>query len=104
MTTLDLRNVGVLFIKALANKLWPFELTGGVTCPNLTGATATFTISQSAIIQTLTVGAGLTITGVNKIAVNAAPLQEGVYSYSFEIRPVSGAVIRIIHQIHVTNE
>ena len=104
MTTLDLRHVGKLFIQALANKPWPFEMTGGPTCPSLIGAAATMIISQSSIIQTLTVGAGLTITGTNKIAVNAAPLQEGVYSYSFEITPLTGSVIRIIHQIHVTNE
>ena len=104
MTTLDLRNVGKLFIQVLANKPFPFEMVGGVTCPVLTGATATLIISQSATIQTLTVGAGLTITGVNKIAVNAAALAEGVYSYSFEIIPVSGAAIRIIHQIQATNE
>ena len=104
MTTLDLRHVGKLFIQVLSNKPWPFEMVGGITCPNLTGATATMIISQSATIQTLTVGAGLTITGVNKIAVNATALPEGVYSYSFEIIPITGDVIRIIHQIHATNE
>ena len=104
METLDLRHVGKLFIKTLSNKPWPFEMTGGISCPILTGATATMIISQSGTIQTLTVGAGLTITTVNKIAVNAAPLQEGMYSYSFEIVPISGEVIRIIHQIQVTNE
>ena len=104
MATLDLRNVGKLFIQVLENKPWPFEMTGGPTCPILIGATATMIISKTGVVQTLTVGAGLTITGVNKIAVNAAPLQEGVYSYSFEIIPVSGEVIRIIHQIQVTNE
>ena len=101
MVTLDLRNIGELFIKTLTNKPWPFEMTGGASCPSLIGATATFIISQLTTIQTLTVGAGLTITAANKIAVNAAPLIEGVYNYSFEITPVSGAVIRIANQIQV---
>ena len=101
MVTLDLRNIGELFIKTLVNKPWPFELTGGVTCPVLTGATASFIISQAATIQTLAVGAGLTITAANRIAVNAAPLAEGVYNYTFEITPVIGAVIRIANQIQV---
>ena len=99
MVVLDLRNIGVLFIRTLATKPWPFEMTGGANCPSLIGASATMIISSTTVIQTLTVGSGLTITAANKIAVNGSPLAAGIYSYNFEITPLSGAIIRIQNQI-----
>lgn len=103
MATLDLRHVGKLFIYVLENKAWNFELTAQAGAPILTGATATMTITKDFYIQTLSIGSGLTITAVNKIAVAPAPLVLGIYNYSLEIIPVTGDVIRIIDQIQCSN-
>lgn len=105
MALLDLRHVGDLFIWVLTNRPFQFELIGDINCPVLTGCSAVLTIKQGDIVkQNLIIGAGLTVTAANKIAVYAAALPKGVYDYSWEITPVTGEVILVFDQIQVTNE
>lgn len=104
MATLDLRHVGKMLIRVLENKVSNFEIVGQIGTPVLTGAAATFKIIKVAVTTTLTIGSGLTITASNKIAVTLPALQQGIYDYNMEIIPLTGEVIRIIDQIHCTNE
>jgi len=107
MATLDLRRVSTLNIQVLFNEAWNFTLTltGAST---LIGATATMTISRylnSTPVQSLSVGGGLTITALDKIAINPANLLTvGDYVYDLEITTLSGEVYRIKGRISATYE
>lgn len=104
MPTLDLRHTGKLFIQVLATKTWNFELTAPAEAASLIGASATMVIKNTSIVQSLTIGAGLTITASNKLAVVPAPLALGIYDYVLEIVPLTGDSIRFIDKIDATNE
>ena len=103
MVTLDLRHTGQLYILVLANKPFFFEMTAQTGAPVLTGAAATMIITGQ-VNRTLTIGAGLTITAANKIAISTTGLPVGIYNYTLEITPLSGEVIRIIYKINASNE
>lgn len=104
MNILDLRNLGQLSILILLGKPWSFELTGLAGTPVLTGSTASTMVirKRGTVVQTLTIGNGLTITAANKIAIAPAPLTEKVtHNYTLEIIPLTGEIIRIIDTIDV---
>ena len=103
MVTLDLRNEGNIFIKCLENKVRSFELTAKQGAPVITGATITMKITKGVLVQSLSVGSGITITAANKFAITIQALSQGLYNYILEIMPVSGEQINIIGDIHCTN-
>lgn len=105
MATLDLKGVGKMPLKTLANtpRVFPFTLK---SAGSWAGATAVLTIKKETVkpnvapcLHTLTIGNGLTLADDKKILIALPALPVGSYLYEFHITPPTGYTICIMDRI-----
>ena len=111
--TADLTKIARLTLKVLKNEDWNFPLTfkntgGAPFTGTLIGATAQMPVTHvnsGVINQTLSVGAGITVTAFNILTFTPTQIVTiGEYKYRLEITLANGDIIRIYDKIIVINE
>lgn len=103
VTDVDLRDAAIVNFLVDPGYSWNTTLTlelNGIAI-NITGATATMKIkknfSDTAFVQSLSIGSGLSITGVgsNILSISPAPLVAGEFYHEIIITKTNGDVFRI---------